>query len=145
MRRGPIDYLLPGYSRNPVQVRGAACKNNVRSVSATKDEYMSVNCDSWYCVLSREQKCVGGHHSCSLHQVLYRGTSLIRKRPLPRSTVGPGPGHRPTVGSSGGAFSYERGTPVAALTCWVATERHWSNDVRTGSWTGPPGVKGLQG
>ena len=40
----------------------------------------------------------------------YRGTSPMRNSPPP---LGPpyGPRHRPTVGSWGGAVSYERGTP----------------------------------
>jgi len=40
----------------------------------------------------------------------YRGISLIRNRLPPKDYQGPR--HRPTVGSYGGAVSYERGTPV---------------------------------
>ena len=50
-------------------------------------------------------------------KTLYRGTSLIRKCPPPLGTP-QGPRHRPTVGSYGGAVSYERGTPVG---CGVFT------------------------
>ena len=44
----------------------------------------------------------------------YMDTSLKRKRHPP---LGPpyGPRHRPTVGSRGGAVSYERGTPVDSI------------------------------
>ena len=44
---------------------------------------------------------------CNVTVVTYRGTSPIWKRPPPWD-----PRHRPTVGSYGGAFSYERGIPV---------------------------------
>ena len=40
-----------------------------------------------------------------------RGTSCIKKRYPPRTTIGPST-HSPDVGSEGAAFSYERGTSV---------------------------------
>ena len=49
----------------------------------------------------------------------YRGTSPMRNSPPP---LGPpyGPRHRPTVGSWGGAVSYERGAPVNPNTGYPA-------------------------
>jgi hypothetical protein len=41
-----------------------------------------------------------------------RGISLIGKRTLPRDYRGATAGHRPNVGTSGKAFSHQRGTPV---------------------------------
>ena len=41
----------------------------------------------------------------------YRGSSLTKYKPPPSGPL-PGPSHSPAVGSQGGAFSDERGTPV---------------------------------
>jgi len=51
----------------------------------------------------------GFGHRVSIQAVGYRGTSLIRHRPPPRTSIGP------TVRSYGGAVSYEPGTPVDTL------------------------------
>jgi hypothetical protein len=53
-------------------------------------------------------------HQC-LQRLACRGTSPTRKRPPPWD-----PRHRPTVGSYGVAFSYERGTPVQG---WAPSTR----------------------
>ena len=56
-----------------------------------------------------------GNETIKVHRVdvLYRVTSLARSSPHPpRSPLGPK--HRPTVGSRGGAVSYERCTPVGS-------------------------------
>jgi len=47
----------------------------------------------------------------------YRGTSLTRNS-LPPPGRPQGPMHIATVGSQGGAVSYERGTPVASMKCY---------------------------
>ena len=64
-----------------------------------------------FCTESRPDKVPG--QVSLLHDVAYRGTSLIRKRRPPMTTIGASR-YSPTAGSYGGAISYERGTPVCA-------------------------------
>ena len=57
--------------------------------------------------------------------MIYRGTSLIRNCPSPRTHQGRR--HRPTAGSKGEAVSYERGSPVRRIQPFIHLISHARN------------------
>jgi hypothetical protein len=58
--------------------------------------------------------CPPTHLPAISSHISLRGTSLIRSNPPPLGSL-EGPRQRTTVGSQGGAVSYERGTPVPTI------------------------------